>query len=43
MNDLAIEMQSCLEQPFAFFGHSMGTLISFDLARAVRDRYNTTY
>ena len=39
VNDLAIEMQSCLDRPFAFFGHSMGALISFELARAVRDRY----
>jgi medium-chain acyl-[acyl-carrier-protein] hydrolase len=26
----------CLTQPFAFFGHSMGGLIAFELARALR-------
>ncbi|HEY2389541.1 MAG TPA: alpha/beta fold hydrolase [Candidatus Angelobacter sp.] len=39
VNDLAMERQLFVERPFAFFGHSMGALISFELARAVRDRY----
>ena len=28
-----------LDKPFAFFGHSMGALISFELARRLRDAY----
>jgi medium-chain acyl-[acyl-carrier-protein] hydrolase len=28
-----------LESPFAFYGHSMGALLSFEIARAVRRRY----
>ncbi|MCA9970609.1 MAG: thioesterase [Anaerolineales bacterium] len=28
-----------LEKPFALFGHSMGALLSFELARALRRRY----
>lgn len=28
-----------LDKPFAFFGHSMGALVSFELAHAVRARY----
>jgi medium-chain acyl-[acyl-carrier-protein] hydrolase len=31
-----------LDKPFAFFGHSMGALISFDLARTLRDRHGIT-
>src|SRR5215207_163972 len=27
-----------LDRPFAFFGHSMGALISFELARLLRER-----
>ena len=40
VNDLAMERQLFLDRPFAFFGHSMGALISFGLAQVVRDRYN---
>ncbi len=29
-----------LDKPFAFFGHSMGTLISFELARKIRKKYS---
>ena len=28
-----------LDMPFAFFGHSMGAIISFELARSLRDQY----
>jgi medium-chain acyl-[acyl-carrier-protein] hydrolase len=28
-----------LDRPFAFFGHSLGALVSFELARRVRNRY----
>ncbi len=33
---LATELRPFLEQPFAFFGHSMGTLVGFELARLLR-------
>jgi medium-chain acyl-[acyl-carrier-protein] hydrolase len=33
---LAQVLQPYLDQPFAFFGHSMGALISFELARQLR-------
>src|SRR5688572_27601574 len=29
-----------LEKPFAFFGHSMGALVSFELARQLRRQHN---
>lgn len=29
-----------LEKPFAFFGHSMGALVSFELARILRQEYD---
>ena len=31
-----------LDKPFAFFGHSMGALISFELARLLRNNYGLT-
>lgn len=31
-----------LDQPFAFFGHSMGALVSFELARQLRKSYGLT-
>ncbi|BAZ22553.1 thioesterase [Kalymmatonema gypsitolerans NIES-4073] len=31
-----------LDKPFAFFGHSMGALVSFELARLLRKEYNIT-
>jgi medium-chain acyl-[acyl-carrier-protein] hydrolase len=34
---LAREMSPYLDKPFAFFGHSMGALIAFELARRLRD------
>lgn len=33
---LAEEMRDYLNRPFAFFGHSMGALVSFELARLLR-------
>jgi len=33
---LADEMEEYLDRPFAFFGHSMGALVSFELARLLR-------
>jgi surfactin synthase thioesterase subunit len=35
---LAEQMQAYLTEPFAFFGHSMGALVAFELARAIRQR-----
>jgi medium-chain acyl-[acyl-carrier-protein] hydrolase len=35
---LADEIDSLLDRPFAFFGHSMGALIAFELARHLRRR-----
>jgi medium-chain acyl-[acyl-carrier-protein] hydrolase len=35
---LAEALQSHLDLPFAFFGHSMGALLSFELARELRRR-----
>ena len=34
---LALEIAPYLDKPFAFFGHSMGALIGFELARRLRD------
>jgi len=31
-------IQPCLDQPFAFFGHSMGAAVAFELARRLRGR-----
>jgi medium-chain acyl-[acyl-carrier-protein] hydrolase len=36
---LAQALVPLLDRPFAFFGHSLGALISFELARRVRRRY----
>ena len=33
---IAAEVEPLLDRPFAFFGHSMGTLLSFELARWLR-------
>jgi surfactin synthase thioesterase subunit len=35
---LASEMLPLLDRPFAFFGHSMGAVIAFELARRLRPR-----
>ncbi|WP_276915247.1 gramicidin S biosynthesis thioesterase GrsT [Aneurinibacillus aneurinilyticus] len=36
----AEEIQPLINIPFAFFGHSMGALISFELARKIRQKNN---
>jgi surfactin synthase thioesterase subunit len=36
IDTLAAEMRQHLDVPFAFFGHSMGAAIAFELARALR-------
>jgi surfactin synthase thioesterase subunit len=39
IESLAPALRPYLDRPFAFFGHSMGALISFELARHVRSAY----
>jgi medium-chain acyl-[acyl-carrier-protein] hydrolase len=36
---IAIAILPYLDKPFAFFGHSMGGLVSFELARLLRKKY----
>lgn len=36
VEDISIALQPYLQKPFAFFGHSMGALISFELTRLLR-------
>lgn len=40
--DLAAALHPKLDMPFAFFGHSLGGRLAFELARAVRRRYGLT-
>lgn len=40
VNAIAISVLPYLDKPFAFFGHSMGGLVSFELARLLRAKYN---
>ncbi|MBD2468769.1 thioesterase II family protein [Nostoc sp. FACHB-145] len=37
---IAFNIHPYLDKPFAFFGHSMGGLVSFELARLLRKKYN---
>src|SRR5512147_3046207 len=37
---LAEEIHAYLDQPFAFFGHSLGALTSFELARQLRRHFD---
>ena len=39
---LSIQIQSYLEKPFAFFGHSMGGLLSFELTRLLYKKYRVS-
>ncbi|GAA6624139.1 hypothetical protein NUACC26_099640 [Scytonema sp. NUACC26] len=36
---LAQALKPYLDKPFAFFGHSMGALVSFELSRLLRNKY----
>ncbi|MDQ3983151.1 MAG: thioesterase domain-containing protein [Actinomycetota bacterium] len=38
VEDLAVVLKEFFDSPFAFFGHSLGALISFELARELRRR-----
>lgn len=40
IQSLARTLLPYLDKPFAFFGHSMGGLISFELAQLLRQKYN---
>lgn len=39
VNAVANAIEPFLDLPFVFFGHSMGAMMSFDLAHAVRERF----
>jgi medium-chain acyl-[acyl-carrier-protein] hydrolase len=39
---LSLALYSYLDKPFVFFGHSMGGLVSFELARQLRREYDLT-
>jgi len=39
VNAIALNLIPYLDKPFAFFGHSMGGLISFELTRLLRSQY----
>lgn len=41
VQDVTIALQPYFDKPYAFFGHSMGALISFELARHLRRLYGT--
>lgn len=40
VESIASDLLPYLDRPFAFFGHSLGALISFELTRHLRRRYN---
>jgi medium-chain acyl-[acyl-carrier-protein] hydrolase len=42
LESLATSLRPALTAPFAFFGHSMGAVISWELARLLRHRYWAT-
>lgn len=39
---IAAAIEPLLDRPFAFYGHSMGTLLAYETACAVRERYGRT-
>lgn len=39
IQSLAEALESLLDKPYAFFGHSMGALLSFEVARRLRKRH----
>lgn len=40
VEESAIALLPYLDKPFAFFGHSMGALVSFELTRLLRQKYS---
>jgi medium-chain acyl-[acyl-carrier-protein] hydrolase len=38
VKELAVSLEGTLDRPFALFGHSMGGLIAFELARTLREQ-----
>ena len=42
VREIAQNLIPYLDKPFAIFGHSMGGLVSFELARLLRSDYNLT-
>lgn len=42
VDSLVEATRACREQPFAFFGHSIGALVAFELTRALRRRGEAT-
>ncbi|AFZ60697.1 thioesterase [Anabaena cylindrica FACHB-243] len=42
VREIAQNLIPYLDKPFAFFGHSMGGLVSFELTRLLRSDYNLT-
>jgi surfactin synthase thioesterase subunit len=43
LQDLQIALLPILDKPFAFFGHSLGAIISFELARQLRPQDRLTH
>lgn len=39
VSSIGEQMQPLLDKPFSFFGHSMGAILAFELARYLRDTY----
>ncbi len=39
VKELSLQIQPYLDKPFAFFGHSMGGLVSFELTRLLSNKY----
>lgn len=42
ITDLSLAIVPYLDKPFIFFGHSMGGLVSFELTRLLREKYNVS-
>ena len=41
VEDLREALQPLLDKPFALFGHSLGSLVSFELARQLRTNFRS--
>lgn len=41
LDELVVAIQDYLDKPFAFFGHSLGALVAFELARKLGDNNGT--